>query len=58
MPQRQIPTVMVTPEMIAAGVEELFKHPIVQPEEQAMKIAVERVYRAMETMRLKTDGSD
>jgi hypothetical protein len=47
---------LVTPEMIQAGVDELFRHPIVQPEERAMAVLVERVYCAMEIKRLRADG--
>lgn len=43
-----------TPEMIAAGVEELIKHPVfMEPDVKAMAFAVERVYRVMEMVRVR-----
>jgi hypothetical protein len=37
----------VTPEMIEAGYQELMYHPIMDPDEESMKIAVREVFVAM-----------
>lgn len=37
----------VTPEMIEAGVDELYRHDILEPKRVEMKVAVSEVFRAM-----------
>jgi hypothetical protein len=49
--------VEVTRDMVEAGVDELFRHPIMEPDESAMRFAVEQVYRAMEVVRLKMSAA-
>jgi hypothetical protein len=43
----ELDEIEITPEMIEAGVEELYSHPILQPDDQSMALAVSAVFRTM-----------
>ena len=42
-----VPEIEITPEMIRAGLDELYGHPILEPSPETMAIAVEAVFRRM-----------
>jgi hypothetical protein len=46
-PARENQEIEVTPEMIEAGLDEIWNHPIMEPTESELRVAVEGVFRAM-----------